>query len=439
MSDIAPTAASLPVNDLTRYLVVNQNIAPALVSGRGAEVHDDEGRSYIDLEAGPGVSSVGHCHPKVVAAVREQSERILHVPGRYHSPKTLGLAKRIVEYAGGLMRRVFFANSGAESADGAIKCSLKHAVNKGKKGFGIVALQHAFHGRLSLPLALTGIAKQKKGMGTYGFFPGVVHAPAPYCYRCPLQLEPSTCGTKCADEIETMLHTAVHGECAVLIGEPILGVGGIIVPPENYWPKVEKICRRHGITLVHDEVFSGFGRTGKPFAYHHFGTQPDIVTFAKAIGGGIPLGGFIATEELGTAFDPPDHFTTFGAKNMIGIAAGHAVLDAIEDEKLAEQAKDRGRQFMEGLGRIVKDHPIVGDVRGMGLMIGIEIVQAGGREPAPELAKRIELELVKEGVLTSTTGAYGNTLRITPPLVITSEQVDTALSRLAAVLKRVSR
>lgn len=144
------------------------------MSGRGAEVHDDEGKSYIDLEAGPGVSSVGHCHPKVVAAIREQSERILHVPGRYHSPPTLRLAKGIVDYAGGALRRVFFANGGAGAADGSIKCALKHAVNKGKKGLGIIALAHGFHGRTSLPLALTGIAKQKKGMGSYGTFPNVV-------------------------------------------------------------------------------------------------------------------------------------------------------------------------------------------------------------------------------------------------------------------------
>ena len=424
-------------NDLTRFLVVNQNIAPTLVWGRGAEVQDDEGRTYIDLEAGPGVSSVGHCHPKVTAAIQAQMERIIHVPGRYHSPPTLSLAKRIVDLAGGTLRRVFFANSGAEASDGAIKCALKHATNIAKKGFGIISLQHSFHGRLSLPLALTGIAKQKKGMSTYGTFPGVMHAPAPYCYRCPLGLSRATCGIKCADEIGTMLDTAAHGEGVALIGEPILGVGGIIIPPDEYWPKVEAICRDRGLTLIHDEVFTGFGRTGRTFAHHYYGTKPDIVCFAKAIGGGVPLGGFIASEPLGTAFEPADHFTTFGAKNMLGIAAGHAVLDVLAEEDLTEQAKVRGDQFMEALNALARRYPIIGEVRGRGLMIGIEIVKNGGQVPDAGVAKRIELELVKDGVLTSTTGVYGNNLRITPPLVISAEQVDRAVKALDGVLKRV--
>src|SRR5581483_3741651 len=284
MNDAASNPAAL--ND---YLVVNQNIEPCLAKGRGAEVQDDAGRTYLDLEAGPGVASVGHCHPKVVAAIKAQADRLLQVPGRYHSVQTMRLAQRISEMTGGRLRRTFFANSGAEAADGAIKCSLKHAANGGRKGFGILALEHGFHGRLALPLALTGIAKQKRGMGPYGTFPGVVHAPAPYCYRCPLKLEPSTCGAACADVVEDLLQTRVPGEAAVMIAEPILGVGGVIVPPDAYWAKVQAICKRHRITLVMDEVFAGFGRTGSDFAHQHYGLEPDIMTFAKAIGGGVPL------------------------------------------------------------------------------------------------------------------------------------------------------
>jgi len=430
-ANVSPSAA------LEDYLVVNQNIEPALASGRGAEVRDEEGRAYIDLEAGPGVASVGHCHPKVVQAIKGQADRLLQVPGRYHSLQTLGLAQRISEFAGGRLRRTFFANSGAESADGAIKCSLKHAANTGKKGFGIIALEHGFHGRLSLPLALTGIAKQKRGMGTYGTFPGVVHAPAPYCYRCPLKLEPGKCGVACADVVEDILQTRVAGEAAVMIAEPILGVGGVIVPPDEYWPKVEDICRRHKITLVMDEVFVGFGRTGYNFAHQHYKIQPDIVTFAKAIGGGVPLGGFICTEELGTAFEPPDHFTTYGAKNQIGIAAGHAVLDILRDESLTERARDMGARFLEGLKPMQKRFPFLGDVRGRGLMIGIELVRGPGRAPAADLAKALEHEVLKRGALISTTGAYGNVLRITPPLVIEEGQVERAIGIIADALAAI--
>jgi 4-aminobutyrate aminotransferase-like enzyme len=413
---------------LNDFLVVNQNIEPCIATGQGAEVEDEQGRSYIDLEAGPGVASVGHCHPKVVRAIKEQADRLLQVPGRYHSVQTMRLAERIAGMTGGRLRRTFFANSGAESADGAIKCSLKHAANSGKKGFGIIALEHGFHGRLSLPLALTGIAKQKRGMGTYGTFPGVVHAPAPYCYRCPLKLEPSRCGAACADVVEDMLQTRVPGEAAVMIAEPILGVGGVIVPPDEYWPKVQEICRQHRITLVMDEVFSGFGRTGRNFAHQHYGLEPDIVTFAKAIGGGVPLGGFIATEELGTAFEPGDHFTTYGAKNQIGIAAGHAVLDILAEEALTDRARESGAQFLEGLKRIQRRFPVIGDVRGRGLFIAIELVRDANRTPAPDLAKALEREVLKRGALISTTGANGNVLRITPPLVITTGQVERALA-----------
>jgi 4-aminobutyrate aminotransferase/(S)-3-amino-2-methylpropionate transaminase len=422
---------------LNDFLVINQNIEPRLVTARGAEVQDEEGRSYIDLEAGPGVASVGHCHPKVVEAIKAQADKLMQVPGRYHSTQTMRLAERISELTGGRLRRTFFANSGAESADGAIKCSLKHAANTGKKGFGIIALEHGFHGRTSLPLALTGIAKQKRGLGPYATFPGIVHAPAPYCYRCPLKLEPTSCGTKCAEVVEDILHSRVQGEAAVMIAEPILGVGGAIVPPDAYWPKVQEICKRNKITLVMDEVFVGFGRTGYDFGHQHYDIEPDIVTFAKAIGGGVPLGGFIATEELGTAFEPGDHFTTYGAKNQIGIAAGHAVLDILKEESLKDRAREAGAQFMEGLRAIQRRHSIIGEVRGRGLMIGIEMVKDANRTPAPDLAKAVEKEVLKRGALISTTGAFGNTLRITPPLVITSGQVERALGILSEAVAAV--
>ena len=432
-SEAMNESSSAPAK-LNEFLVVNQNIEPCLASGHGAEVCDEQGRHYIDLEAGPGVASVGHCHPRVVQAIKDQAERLLQVPGRYHSVRTMSLARRISDLAGGRLRRTFFANSGAESADGAIKCSLKHAANTGKKGFGIIALEHAFHGRLSLPLALTGIAKQKRGMGPYATFPGVVHAPTPYCYRCPLKLEPDKCGTACADVVEDMLHTRVPGEAAVMIAEPILGVGGVIVPPDDYWPKVQAICKRHRITLVMDEVFAGFGRTGDDFAHQHYGLEPDIVTFAKAIGGGVPLGGFICTEELGTAFEPGDHFTTYGAKNQLGIAAGHAVLDILRDEALKDRAREHGAAFLEGLRSLQKRFPIVGDVRGRGLMIGFELVRDPGRAPAPDLAKALEREVLKRGALISTTGAFGNVLRITPPLVIEASQVERAIGIIGQAL-----
>lgn len=421
-------------NDLNRFLVVNQNIEPVLATGKGAEVFDEDGRSYIDLEGGPGVASVGHCHPKIVGAIKAQADRLLQVPGRYHSRTTLTLAQRLSSLTNGRLTRTFFANSGAESNEGAIKASLKHAFNTRKQGYGIIAFDHGFHGRLCLSSALTGISKQKRGMGTFGTFPGIAHVHAPYCYRCPFGAKPDNCGAKCADAVVDAIKTRVPGEAAVMIAEPILGVGGVLVPPDIYWKRVGDILHSYKVTLIHDEVFVGFGRTGKWFAHEWYGTKPDIVTFAKTIGGGVPLGGFMATEELGTAFEPPDHFTTYGAKNQIGIAAAHAVLDVIQGEKLLDRAASAGERFMKSLNEIQKKRPILGDVRGKGLMIGLEIVDPATQAPAPEAAKKIEKSMVQRGVLISTTGVNANILRITPPLVIDDAQIDRSCEAVDAAL-----
>jgi 4-aminobutyrate aminotransferase-like enzyme len=356
-------------------------------------------------------------------------------PGRYHSRLTSSLARKIAAVMGNRLKRVFFANSGAEANDGAIKIAFKHATRTGKQGYGVLAVEHGFHGRTSVGLSLTGNAARKKGFGPYASFPGVVHVPAPYCYRCPLGLTYPTCKVKCADVVEDALKTRVPGVAAAMIAEPIICVGGVLTPPAEYWPKVEAICRRNKITLIHDEVFSGWGRTGKMFAHEHWNVKPDLVTFAKAIGGGVPLGGFIATEELGTAFEEGDHFTTFGANNQIGIAAGHAVLDVIQREDLVKRSAAMGATFIEGLRRLAAKHPCIGDVRGLGLMIGVEIVDdRTSREPSPQLTKRVQQAMRERGVLISITGVHGCVLRITPPLVITELQVGMALETLDSAL-----
>lgn len=424
---------------LTKNLVPAANMGlPVIVSGKGAEVTDESGNTYLDLEAGPGVAAVGHCHPKVVEAIRMQAGILLQSPGRYHSRLTSALAQRIAQTTDNRLKRVFFANSGAEANDGAIKIAFKHATRTGKRGFGILAMEHSFHGRLSLPLSLTGNASRKKGFGPYASFPGVVHVQAPYCYRCPLGLKPATCDTACADSIEDALKTRVPGEAAVMIAEPIICVGGVLTPPDTYWPKVQTICRKNNILLIMDEVFSGWGRTGKPFAHQLWNCRPDIVTFAKAIGGGLPVGGFMATEEVGTSFDEGDHFTTFGGNNQVGMAAAHAVLDVMEDEQLASRAAERGTHFIEGLKRLASEHESIGDVRGAGLMIGVELVKdKTSKTPAPELTKRVHMALRHKGVLVSITGVHGCVLRITPALILTETQISQALKAFAEVFAQL--
>ena len=423
-------------DDLAGNLVPGGGMGqPVIVEGSASTVTDEAGRKYLDLEAGPGVLSVGHCHPTVVAALQSQATKLMQGPGRYHSRLTSSLARKIAGVMGSRLKRVFFANSGAEANDGAIKIAFKHATRTGKQGYGVLAVEHGFHGRTSVGLSLTGNAARKKGFGPYASFPGVVHVPAPYCYRCPLGLTYPTCKVKCADVVEDALKTRVPGVAAAMIAEPIICVGGVLTPPPEYWPKVEATCRRNKITLIHDEVFSGWGRTGKMFAHEHWNVQPDVVTFAKAIGGGVPLGGFIATEELGTAFEEGDHFTTFGANNQIGIAAGHAVLDVIQREDLVKRSATMGTTFIEGLRRLAAKHPCIGDVRGLGLMIGVEIVNdRASREPAPQLTKRVQQAMRERGVLVSITGVHGCVLRITPPLVITDSQVGMALETLDSAL-----
>lgn len=434
-----PTRNISEVEALVDYMVPNANSTPVIVKGAGAEVWDADGNRFLDLEAGPGVVSVGHCHPRVVAAIKKQAEQLLQSPGRFHSPLTLKLAKRIAALLQDRLKRVFFANSGAEANDGAIKISLKHALASGKRGFGILALEHSFHGRLSLALSLTGMAARKKGFGPYASFPGVVHLSAPYCYRCPLGLEPSSCGTRCATEIEDSLKTKVPGEAAIMIAEPILGVGGVIVPPDDYWPKVQEILRRHNIILIHDEVFTGFGRTGKMFGHQHWDVEPDVVTFAKAIGGGIPLGGFIASDKLASTFEDGDHFTTFGGNNQVGIAAGHAVLDVIADENLPKRAELIGGVLMDGFRKAMKEFAFIGDVRGLGMMIGVELVEdRTSRRPAAALAKRIQTEMRDRGVIIGLTGNYGCVLRITPPLVMTEAQAEEVTTLFRQICARIS-
>lgn len=418
-----------------QHLIASTLTGPLIEKGRGASVWDESGKKYIDLEAGPGVLSVGHCHPRVVEAIKSQAERLTHAPGHNFTRLMVIVAKRLSDLTQGRLGRVFFANSGAESNDGAIKIALKYNVRKRKQGTSIIALEHGFHGRTSLALSLTGMSERKKGMGPYASFPGVAHMPAPYCYRCPLGLRYPSCSVRCADEIEPALKTKVQGEAAIMIGEPVLGVGGVIVPPKEYWPKVRAILRRYDITLIHDEVFTGFGRTGKMFAHEHWDSAPDMVTFAKAIGGGVPLAGYLATEEIAASLDPGDHYTTFGSNNQVGLSAANAVLDVLNEERLPEKAEELGQFALAALQDVAQRHEVIGEVRGLGLMIGVELVKdREARTPAPELAKRVRDELAKKGFLVAVTGVHGCVVRLTPPLVITRDELTQAIEALDAAV-----
>lgn len=423
--------ASVAKRNTLAKLIPPTNPGPIIVEGKGCLVTDDTGRTFIDMEGGPGVSSVGHCHPKVVEAVRVQAGKLLHSPGRYLSHLAVSLVERISDLTGGRLCRTFFANSGAEANDGAVKVSLKHALLSGKQGFGIISLEHSFHGRLSLPLALTGQADRKKGFGAYASFPGVVHVPAPYCYRCPLHLKPESCAGYCATVLEESMKTRVPGEVATMIVEPILAVGGVIIPPKHWWERVKAFCKNNKVTLIVDEVFVGYGRTGKMFAHQHYDVEPQVMSFAKAIGGGVPMAGFSATEEIGDSFEKGDHFSTFGVNNQLGLVAAHAVLDVIDEENLVAETARKGELFAGGLRKLASKHEVIGDVRAKGLMIGVELVtNRETKEPAAELTQKLIAEMRKKDIFITSTGAYNCVIRLTPPLVISDEQIATVLEAL---------
>jgi 4-aminobutyrate aminotransferase / (S)-3-amino-2-methylpropionate transaminase / 5-aminovalerate transaminase len=421
----------LSIEQLNEYMIANTNSSPVIATGKGAIVTDETGKTYIDLEAGPGVASVGHCHPKVVAAIREQAGKLLQSPGRYHSRQSLLLAYRLCELTGNRMSRVFVANSGAEANDGAIKAALKHAAQTGKQGFGIIAYEHGFHGRTNIGLSLSGLSSRKRGFGTYGMFPGIVHISPPYEYRYgqsdPLQ------------SLEMALKTRMPGDPAILISEPVWCVGGVIVPPDDYWLRIQDFCHKHKITIIMDEVFSGFGRTGHLFGHMRYGIEPDVISFAKAIGGGVPMAGYMTNEAVGSAIQKGDHFTTFGMNNQIGTSAAHAVLDILAEEDLIARARRSGERLMDGLRGLEARYEAIGEVRGVGLMLGVELVKnRQSREPAPELATAIQKRLAELGVLISITGVLGCVLRITPPLVITDDEIDESIRLLDRALRELT-
>jgi len=407
-----------------------------LVEGNGALLKDINGKEYIDCFSGIAVVNVGHCHPRVVEAAKEQLNRLIHCSGVYHSvPQTL-LAEKLALVTPGDLKKTFFCNSGAEAVEGAIKLTKKYALKRGKAGLSVIALQGSFHGRTALALTLTGQKKYKVGLATFADHPGVVHAPTPYCYRCNYKYP--NCGIACAYVLEDILELSTAGDAAALIAEPILGEGGIIVPPKEYWETVPKICRDHDIPLIIDEVQTGFGRTGAMFASQHWNLQPDIMTMAKGLGGGMPIGAFIAKDEIAAAFEPGDHFSTFGG-NPVCCSAALANVNVMIDEEIPEKARKLGAYAIKRLRELAEKHEIIGEVRGKGLMIGVELVKDRAKKtPDPETANKIRDEMREKGVLIGLGGLKKCTLRLQPCLTIKRDQLDKVLETLEETLEKVS-
>jgi 4-aminobutyrate aminotransferase len=408
------------------------NLFPtAFVEGRGTKLKGLDGKEYTDFFAGIAVNNTGYCHPKVVKAIQEQAGRLGHA--LWHNLPVVDLADEVLSVTPKNLGKVYFCNSGNEAVEAVVKLSKKFAISKGRPGSHVVVLDHAFHGRGGTTLSLTGESTYKRWMGGFANYPGVIQAPSPYCYRC--KLDPSSCDLDCANKIDDLLnyHHGPENIACVMI-EPVLGEGGVIVPPDGYLKKVAKICSDAGVLFAADEVQTGFGRTGKMFACEHEGILPDIMSLGKALGGGLPLAGTVTTDSVDSAWAAGDHATTFSA-NPICCAAGLASIMAIKEEGLISNAQRIGLRLINGLKDIAEKAPRVGDVRGRGLMIGIELVEdKATKRAAREAANKIKDDLFKKGLIVGTGGIRKNVVRILPPLVINDEDADILLEAMGVAL-----
>ncbi len=429
-----PKARAIIAAD-TEYVATTTKTSPiAAAEAKGVWVTDVDGNRLLDFAAGVGVLNVGHCHPDVVRAVREQSERLMHFAGTdfYYENQTR-LAKKLGEVTpGNYEKKVFFTNSGTESAEAALKL-----VRWNRQRPLVLGLLGSFHGRTMGSLALTA-SKSIQRARFNAHTGGAMHIPPPYCYRCPYKLTYPSCDLYCAKILkELYFETSVPPEdVAAFVAEPVMGEGGYIVPPNGWHGALKRILDEHQILLVDDEVQSGIGRTGKMFAIEHTGVVPDVVTTAKSLGGGLPIGSIIYRKTLDYTYQGA-HSNTFGG-NLVAVAAAEAVLGVIEREHLLENARDQGEYLRRRLVELQQKYEVIGDVRGLGLMVATEFVEnRETKTPAVALRDRILVEGYRRGLILLPCGK--STIRYIPPLVIRREEVDEGVEILDAAIAAALR
>ncbi len=411
---------------------VKQVVPVVVEKASGAVVTDSSGREYLDCFAGISVVNAGHCNPDVIAAAKAQMDKLVHCSSySYYVQPVADLAEKLAGVTPGRLQKTFFGNGGAEAIEGALKLARLYT---GKSEF--IGLQGSFHGRSMGALSVTGNQGRKKRGGPY--LPGVAFAPAPYVYRSMWPNDPEKCAVECAKALEDTILYSTSGNVAAFIAEPVMGEGGIIVPPENYFKEVKKVLDKHGILFIADEVQCGFGRTGKLFAIEHYGVEPDILCSAKGIADGFPLSMFTTRPEIADAYKPGDHLSTFGG-NPVCCAASLANINFMQKVNLWGHAAEVGAYAVTKFRELQQGNPIIGDVRGKGLMIGIELVKDKKLTPAAAEADAMKDALLRHGILIGVGGTYGNVMRFQPPLVITRQQVDQAVEAFAAALREVAQ
>jgi predicted acetylornithine/succinylornithine family transaminase len=387
------------------YLMNTYTRAPIVLrKGRGMHVWSSDGKEYLDFVGGIAVNILGHCHPKVVVALQKQAQRLIHVSNLYHNEPQIKLAKLLVEHS--FADKVFFCNSGAEANEAAIKLARKYAKeNVSGNRFEIITALNSFHGRTLATLTATGQKKFQKGFEP--LMPGFRYVEF--------------------DDIDALKNAVRDETCAVML-EPVQGEGGVKLPSPGYLEQVRNECDRHGLLLILDEVQTGMGRTGRLFAYEHYGIVPDIMTLAKGLGGGFPIGAMLATGRVAAAFQPGNHASTFGG-NPLACAAAIATMETlIEDGFVLDQCRRMGEYLVKGLNDLKKEYPsVITDVRGAGLLVGMELT----RECAT-----IVKACLDRGVIINCTA--GNVLRFTPPLIVQEKDIDHMLDILDDTLGRLS-
>jgi 4-aminobutyrate aminotransferase len=400
--------------------------------GKGAWIHDVDGNVFLDFTSGIAVCATGHCHPKVVAAIKSQADLLLHMSGTdfYYRPQ-ITLAEKLASLVSNQKDwKVYFGNSGAEAVEAAFKLSRWHT----KRELNL-AFFGAFHGRTMGALSLTASKTvQKKHYNP--FVPGITHIPYPYCYRCPYNLSYPSCDLDCVKWVEeTLFRTTIPPEeVASIFVEPIQGEGGYIVPPPGFHKALYRIAKKYDILYVADEVQSGMGRTGKMFAMQHFDVLPDMMTLAKGIASGMPLGALVAKSRI-MDWEAGSHASTFGG-NPVSCQAAMATIALIESE-LMENAAEQGRRMISGLTDLMAEFEVLGDVRGLGLMIGAELVKdRENKEPHREMRDVVIQKAFQKGLLLL--GCGENSIRFAPALIVSSEEVDTCLSILRDVLQETT-
>jgi acetylornithine/N-succinyldiaminopimelate aminotransferase len=392
------------LEDSARYLMNTYNRFPVVLrKGRGMKVWSSDGKEYLDFVGGIAVNCLGHCHPKVVVAIQKQAQRLIHVSNYYHIEPQIKLAKLLVENS--FADKVFFCNSGAEANEAAIKLARRYFREQvGVNRFGVVTALNSFHGRTLATISATGQPRFKAGFEP--LVPGFSHVEF--------------------NDIDAVDKAITKETCAVMI-EPIQGEGGVKIPDPDYLRDLRELCDRHEILLILDEVQTGIGRTGKFFAYEHYGVTPDIMTLAKGLGGGVPIGAMLATDKVAAGFEPGTHASTFGGNPLVCAAAVAALEVLLEDGFVLDQCRRMGKYFQKGLEELKKEFPsIVADVRGMGLMIGMELTRDGGP---------IVKACMDKGLLINCTA--GNVLRFIPPLIVTEKEIDHLIDALEQIFDRL--